>query len=533
MRAPVTWTPDSCPAELKVSFISPPTYIKLQPTATCVTAVVTPTGIPSNATGIIANIHTYSTASDHVVHSFGRNTTHGCTTTYQTGPYVTNGYLNDVLISHSGNLASNSAQGHAHGTHFLPLIAGGTLGMVLNMGHVTGTHDLTIQVIGYTSGNGSYFLPWNNINNIRVAQPTQNSTLTGQGPTIPAGVINPQGIFSTITTYYINGNDFFVTTFGRNSSHPLSPLAFAGPYNDTFDTFNDFYLTHAGRTGFADYYGRAHGSHIIPFRAGTTNFDIVSNIFKNDNGASNLTYLVVQAYGYVPAPSYTNIVILPTNQVGVVRLNVTTNNLIVSNIAPPNVPSNSTAILANIYSYQGNQNDWMAHSFGRAANHDANILNAAIYTNATPYYNDVLVTHEGGVSPSFYFGFSHGSNIIPLKSNGMFDAQLGIGKAVASGIHYVVLQVYGYIRRLRSAARHMRSPPLQRRRAETGAAGSRGSSSIECDCEATCSSHHANSTGTLACAGSRFRCGISPKCRARLMALASFRCCLAHTPGST
>jgi hypothetical protein len=57
------------------------------------------------------------------------------------------------------------------------------------------------------------------------------------------------------------------------------------------------------------------------------------------------------------------------------------------------------------------------------------------------------VTYEGATAAtSYYNGYSFGSNIIPIKANGAFDAQLCIGKNATSGIHYVVVQVYGYVR---------------------------------------------------------------------------------------
>jgi hypothetical protein len=42
--------------------------------------------------------------------------------------------------------------------------------------------------------------------------------------------------------------------------------------------------------------------------------------------------------------------------------------------------------------------------------------------------NDVIITQEGDLSPSYYYGYSHGSQIIPLKAGAVFDARLGMGK---------------------------------------------------------------------------------------------------------
>ena len=138
-------------------FVTPPTYWKQSATGTCqIVSNVVPPSVPNTASAIIVNIHTYSSASDHVVHSFGRNASHSCAS-FQANLFSNNAYYNDLLLSHNGNLGSSYAQGHAHGTHVIPLKSNGTFDTQLNMGHVTGTHYVSMQIIGYTTGNGSFF----------------------------------------------------------------------------------------------------------------------------------------------------------------------------------------------------------------------------------------------------------------------------------------------------------------------------------------------------------------------------------------
>jgi len=323
---------------------------------------------------------------------------------------------------------------------------------MMNMQASGANHYVTLIITGYTTGTLGY-LPITPatvataINNygIRLAVAAINTVIPNQGLPTALPYANQQAAIANVITYITSRNDYYVMTFGRNSSHPITQLNDAGMFTDTSNTYNDIMLTSSGDLGQMDYNGFSHGSHIIPFKSSPSNsFDIYNNINKNE-ALTYIAYLVMQVYAFVPATTYTNIVMLPSASVNIIRLQSNAGNDKIADIIPPNVPVTATAILANIYSFQVNRADGMGHSFGRNNSHDANIFGNNIFFNAAPYYNDVLVYYEGKNSPVYYYGYSHGSNIIPLKANGRFDANLGIGKSATSGQHVVCLQVYGYV----------------------------------------------------------------------------------------
>lgn len=130
-------------------FLAAPTNIRL----TCnggnqLKADLNP-GVPAGSTAIIANVTTnVSSRNDHATHSFGRNASHA-TGTYDNGPYDLNTWLNDVLLTHSGDSAGVDYYGRSHGTQIIPLKANGRFDAMTCMGYSTGTHYITIQVYGY------------------------------------------------------------------------------------------------------------------------------------------------------------------------------------------------------------------------------------------------------------------------------------------------------------------------------------------------------------------------------------------------
>ena len=399
-------------------------------------------GIPTTATGVIATISTFSSLrTNHVLFSFGRYSTHYCSP-WDSAPYDNNTVLNDVLLSHNGGLGSNYYAGHSHGSHIIPLYGAAVFDVVMSMGWVaSNTNYVNIQIYGYTTGGAGY-LTQAQISNIRSLTTTVGLQVLNSAVVLPSPWA-AVGYIGTISTFITTRNDYYMITFGRNVSHPITNLQDNGMSLDTANYFNDFILTSAGDNGQIDYYGRQHGSHVIPLKANNA-FDIYTNIFKNDAIAN--AYLNIQVYGFIPFPSYTNVRWLTTNQKIIMQSN--TGGEIISNSIVPGVPSNATSIFANIYSWQSSRNDFMMHNFGRYANTNPAILdnqmfNAAL-SNVNAYYNDVIVTYEGRNTTSYYYGYSHGSNIIPLKANAAFDSVLGINKAAASGIHYVLIQVYGY-----------------------------------------------------------------------------------------
>ena len=400
-------------------------------------------GIPTTATGVIATISTYSSLrTNHVLFSFGRYPVHYCSP-WDSAPYANNTVLNDVLLSHNGGLGSNYYLGHSHGSHIIPLYGSAVFDVVMSMGWVTGnTNYVTIQIYGYTTGGAGY-LTQAQIANIRNLNTAIGSQVFNNAVVLPSPW-TAVGYIGTISTFIASRNDYYMITFGRNVSHPITNLQDNGMSLDTANYFNDFILTSAGDNGQIDYYGRQHGSHVIPLKANNA-FDIYTNIFKND--ASFNAYLNIQVYGFIPMPSYTNVRWLTSNQKILMQSN--TGGEIISNSIVPGVPANATSIFANIYSWQSTtRNDWMMHNFGRYANTNPAVVDNQMFTatlsNVNAYYNDVIVTYEGRSTASYYYGYSHGSNIIPLKANAAFDSVVGLGKSAATGIHYILIQVYGY-----------------------------------------------------------------------------------------
>ena len=110
---------------------------------------------------------------------------------------------------------------------------------------------------------------------------------------------------------------------------------------------------------------------------------------------------------------------------------------------PSAVPDDATALITNVFTYHDGRNDHVNHSFGRFASHDGTSWDNNVYTDNI-VFNDVLITHNGNNAGSDYYGMAHGTQIVPLKSNGAFDANLCHGRS--TGTHYVTMQVNGYIK---------------------------------------------------------------------------------------
>jgi prepilin-type processing-associated H-X9-DG protein len=379
------------------------------------------------------------------MHSFGRSNTHSCNGR-DSAIYAANSYYNDVILTHNGGAGTYFADGHAHGSHVIPLVTSTSFLMTMNIHYSSGTHYVSLDIYGYVTGTLG-FLTSAQVSNVRFGATSVGTVLPNNMVSLPL----PQnsGILSTITTFISSRSDNYVITLGRNTSHPITGSLFdTVMYDDPVNNFNDVIITNVGDLQHTDYYGRAHGSHIVPLKSATNSFDVFNNIGKNE-AVTHTAYLNLQIYGYIPLPIYTNVVFLPSTLVGRIRILSTTglSNEKVTDIIPPNVPTSATAVICNIYSFQFDRADGMGLSFGRNANHDTNIFGTSISTTMIAH-NDVLVTYEGRTTTtsSYYYGYSHGSNIIPLKSNGRFDAQISIGKRTTSNRHYIVLQVYGYIK---------------------------------------------------------------------------------------
>ena len=256
-------------------------------------------GLPSDAIAILANVYSYNDAAsrDHVVHSFGRYYSHDCTT-WSGQVYADNAYDNDVMVTQNGDAAASFWYGHGHGSQIIGIKSNYNFDTVLNLGYSAGNHYVTLQVYGYLHGLNT-MLPAAGVGNIRFSDATSTHTILNNAPTIPSGFA-ASAIFATITIFWTPsaGGDHFMVTFGRNVSH--STNIYNNLMWNTPAYYNDFQLTNSGDNCGPDYYGRSHGSHIIPLKSNQA-FDIYNNIYKNDN--TNAVQLVIQYYGFIPLVS--------------------------------------------------------------------------------------------------------------------------------------------------------------------------------------------------------------------------------------
>jgi hypothetical protein len=132
---------------------------------------------------------------------------------------------------------------------------------------------------------------------------------------------------------------------------------------------------------------------------------------------------------------------------GFVKISSSKNELKVDIEPPKGVPGNAIAIIASVMTYHdgtGGKADHVNHSFGRKPEHDSYSWSNKPFESNKPF-NDVLITHQGETAgnKNFWYGHHHGTQIIPLKSNGLFDIHTNMGYTF--GTHYITLQVYGYI----------------------------------------------------------------------------------------
>ena len=249
-----------------------------------------------------------------------------------------------------------------------------------------------------------------------------------------------RAVIASVYTYDA-ADDHYMASFGRDNGHQRVGWS-NYPYTQN-TRYNDLMLTHEGQGGGMSYRkGHWHGSQVIPLSSSQT-FKVQQGMGKSDS--TNTAYTVVQQYAFLD--DIAGFVDTPSN----IRLTLTASGTKSVGLQPPStVPATATAIIVSIDTYDDKRADHMVHSFGRHASHDTNIWrNRPAELNT--YLNDVYVTHEGDASTGYYYGHSHGTSIIPLKSDGRFDAFLGLGYNTGSTSRaYVTLQVYGYINPLGS-----------------------------------------------------------------------------------
>eukprot|EP00730_Choanoeca_flexa_P004011 TRINITY_DN11572_c0_g1_i1.p3 TRINITY_DN11572_c0_g1~~TRINITY_DN11572_c0_g1_i1.p3 ORF type:complete len:176 (+),score=37.97 TRINITY_DN11572_c0_g1_i1:1852-2379(+) len=162
--------------------------------------------------------------------------------------------------------------------------------------------------------------------------------------------------------------------------------------------------------------------------------------------------LKTTVWGVIPAElTLTNLRFLPINQACRIKFasnQVADKRLDVEPCAA--VPIGAKGLLTTIHTYANGHHDHVCHSFGRNAAHSDFVADNAPYTlpDEEAWLNDVLITSEGDDSVTYYYGYFHGTQLIPLKANGRFDAVLNLHRnsnSIGGTLHEIVLLVVGYI----------------------------------------------------------------------------------------
>jgi len=133
--------------KIALHFIATPQNNRLTCTGEKNVTGIVPPQVPAGAIAIVANVNTYSTAQDHVVHHFGRASVSG--TTWDNETYNRNTWLSDVYVTNNGDSAGVDYYGMAHGTEIIPLLSDGTYIASLCHGYSSGKHYITIEAVGY------------------------------------------------------------------------------------------------------------------------------------------------------------------------------------------------------------------------------------------------------------------------------------------------------------------------------------------------------------------------------------------------
>eukprot|EP00045_Choanoeca_perplexa_P014568 m.172554 g.172554 ORF g.172554 m.172554 type:complete len:328 (+) comp16720_c0_seq1:1295-2278(+) len=325
--------------------------------------------------------------------------------------------------------------------------------MTLAMGQSTGTNYLTLLVYGYMTGD--FLVPSHQVLPVRESTNTRAtkrrvsiSSFEGYSPYLlySIGVL-----FTSISTYDSNqGIDHFSMAAGRSYTVPEYNWR-NDPFTESAEYYGDVLISHEGESSTSkDYYGKSHGSSMIPTLSGMATYDTLTGIGLNTNSRA---YTRNSIWGLAPSdPSLTNIRYLSINKACRIKLSSRRAADVRTNITAPDlcgIPSDATALISTIHTYNNGSNyNQVVHSFGRNAAHSQAPVNNAPYTlpDSQAWLNDVLITHEGDGTYYFY-GHFHGTQLIPLKSGAKFDAMLNAGGSTASDadLQAVTILVVGYI----------------------------------------------------------------------------------------
>jgi hypothetical protein len=386
-----------------------------------------PTNIPSGATAVFATISHYnSDRNDHVNYSFGRDNNHD-SYTWDNRIYDLNTRLNDIMVTENGDSAAKDHYGYSHGSQIVP-ITNGKIKFQGCQGHSRGTHYITLQVYGYVAGpKGMVFVAAPK--NVRTTcKKNADKKELDMPVNIPSG---SKAVLGSVSHFNSDRNDHVVYSFGRDNSH--SHYTWDNQIYTKNSRFNDVLITENGDSGGSDHYGYSHGSEVLPLTSSN------KLKFQGCMGHSRGThYVTTQAFGYVPATSPIKFVSAPKN------LRTTCNGSgqkSTWSVADAGIPGHARAVFASITTFSDGRNDHVTHSFGRFNGHQTHTWDNAIY-DANTYLNDVIITHNGDSGGDAHYGYSHGTQILPVK-----DGKIYLNKCMghSRGTHYITAEVYGYV----------------------------------------------------------------------------------------
>ncbi|EDQ84942.1 uncharacterized protein MONBRDRAFT_34480 [Monosiga brevicollis MX1] len=400
-----------------------------------------PTVIPTDAVAVLASLSMYnSLGNDHCVYSLGRDNDVPCSN-YDNDVYNANTYLNDILQTQNGDNGGAQGDGMAVGTTIIPLagrtIKGGVSGLT------RGVNSLTVYIYGYLTGAGeSTLLSVNQVHNLRQTSNRGFSKYDLKPSHIPATGV--AGVLTASSMFVSNRDDHFNMAFGRDTSNMPNNWDNA-PYTSALQYWGDAVTTNEGDSSVASaHYGWS--TFLMTGSLGDGTIKVDAGMGANSDNPT--VYLTLQVFGYIPSAPFTNIIYLPTSAARTMKF-APTARTVTTGISPPagsGVPTNAKALITTIYTHEHtSSSDHVVHTFGRDATHTASIIRNGIH-DSNVYFNDVQISHDGGTAGSrWYYGHWHGTQIIPLKDDGTFDAVFCDSESTPGTAHYITIAVIGYV----------------------------------------------------------------------------------------
>ncbi|EDQ90895.1 uncharacterized protein MONBRDRAFT_24014 [Monosiga brevicollis MX1] len=411
---------------LYLEFLEQPEMVQFQFTGNCQKLQRTISNtIPTNAVAVLASLTFYnSQQNDHCVYSLGRDNNVACYN-YDNEIYTVDGYFGDILQTQNGDAGGAQHHGYSAGTTIIPL-NGRTIKALVG-GMSRGYNYLAVYIYGYLTGAArSTLLDVGDIQTLkRQSSSAERFDFTLDTTNLP--LTNISGLLTTTTTYVSTQDDQYALTPPR-----LQPSFGATWYRRTMVIASEA----------TDTYGKSKFMMTGTLDDGTTNVNAGSGF--NNNGEM---YLSMAVFGYIPAVPYTNIVYLDRSKSRKLTF-APTQRTVQTGISAPTesgVPADAIALITTIHTFEPtDSSDHVVHTFGRDATHTINAWGINIY-NFGSRFNDVQITHDGGSGADSAYGIWHGTQIIPLKPDGTFDAVMCDGESTPGKAHDITIVVVGYI----------------------------------------------------------------------------------------